>query len=118
MVQLQFLNKLLNTGDSSLITLNNLDREFFSDYLSEFEFIKSHIQQYNKVPDTSTFLSRFPNFDVFEVKETDKYLLNALYEDKNKRQLAKTFNQVREALNTNNVDKAMKIFAKAQDNFL
>lgn len=116
MVQLQFLNKLLNTGDSSLITLNNLDREFFSDYLGEFEFIKSHIQQYSKVPDVSTFLSRFPNFDIFEVKETDKYLLDALYEDRNKRQLAKTFNQVREALNANNVDKAMKIFAKAQDN--
>ena len=116
MVQLQLLNKIISTGDSSLITLNDLTKEFFSDYVSEFNFIKGHIVQYGKVPDKETFLMSFPNFDIFEVKETDKYLLDALYEDRNKRVLAKTFNQVREALSNNNVEKAMDIFSKAQDN--
>ena len=116
MIQLQLLNKIISTGDSSLITLNDLNREFFSDYIGEFTFIKSHIDQYGKVPDKSTFLASFPNFDIFDVNETDKYLLDAIYEDRNKRVLAKTFNQVREALGSNDVDKAMRIFSKAQDN--
>ena len=115
MIQLQFLNKVLSTGDASLITLNDLNKDFFSDYYGEFEFIKNHINQYGKVPDKTTFLSRFPNFDIFEVKETDKYLLDTLYEDRNKRQLAKTFNRVREALNANDIDKAMRVFSKAQE---
>lgn len=115
MIQLQFLNKVLSTGDASLITLNDLNKDFFSDYYGEFEFIKNHINQYGKVPDRTTFLSRFPNFDIFEVKENDKYLLDTLYEDRNKRQLAKTFNRVREALNANDIDKAMRVFSKAQE---
>ena len=72
MIQLQLLNKIISTGDSSLITLNDLNREFFSDYIGEFTFIKSHIDQYGKVPDKSTFLASFPNFDIFDVNETDK----------------------------------------------
>ena len=45
MIQAQFLNKILSTKNSSLITLNNLTDEFFSDYKDEFNYIKNHIKK-------------------------------------------------------------------------
>lgn len=108
-IQAQYLNKLLQSGDSSLITVNNLTDDFFSDYKDEFNFIRNHLQRYGRIPDKETFLSIFPNFDLFDVNETSKYLLDALYEDRNKRYLVKSFNAIRDAINNNDIDKALKI---------
>ena len=118
MIQLQFINRLLDSKDATLITLNNLNEDFFSDYKSEFNYIKNHLQQYGNIPDTATFLTVFPDFDIFDVKETDKYLLDALYDDRNKRILAKTFNKVREALNEGNTEKAMQIYSESSESLL
>ena len=98
MIQLQFLNKLIKTKNASLLTVNNLNHEFFSDYINEYRFIQSHLDQYGTIPDVETFVNKFPDFDVLEVGETDKYLLDALYEDRNKRVIAKAYNKVRENL--------------------
>ena len=116
MIQLQLLDKILQEGDASIITLNNLDESFFSDYIGEFRFIRTHLDQYGKVPDQFTFLSTFRDFDVVEVKETSKYLLDELYRDKNKRELAKTFNRVKDLLNQDKVDEAMNLYLNATDN--
>ena len=35
---MQVINYILETKDSSLITLNNLNEEYFSDYKNEFNF--------------------------------------------------------------------------------
>ena len=115
MIQLQYLNKLLNSGDSSLITLNNLDDSFFSDYKEEFNYIKNHIDEYGKVPDLATFLSKFSDFDVVEVKESNSYLLDALYEDKNKRLLASTFNKIRNLLNEGKTEEALAVYTSGAD---
>ena len=116
MIQLQFLNKLLTTKNASLLTVNNLNHEFFSDYLKEYRFIQSHLDQYGTIPDVETFVSKFPDFDVLNVNETDKYLLDALYEDRNKRVIAKAYNQVREDLQKGDVDKALSNCVKLSDN--
>ena len=116
MIQLQFLNKLLATKNASLLTVNNLNHEFFSDYLNEYRFIQSHLDQYGTIPDVETFVSKFPDFDVLNVNETDKYLLDALYEDRNKRVIAKAYNQVREDLQKGDVDKALSNCVKLSDN--
>ena len=42
-----------------------------------------------------TMVNTFPGIDVIEVNEPANYLLDELYNDKNKRQRAKTFNAVR-----------------------
>lgn len=115
MIQLQCLNSILDSQDSSLITLNNLDDSFFSDYKEEFKYIKDHIDQYGKVPDKVTFLSTFPDFDVIEVKESRNYLINALYEDKNKRLLASTFNKVRNLLNEGKTEEALSVYTSGVD---
>ena len=115
MIQLQVLNKILSSGDASLLILNNLDQSFFSDYKAEFQFIKNHLDQWGKVPDQATFLSQFRDFDIIEVNENPNYLIDELYKDKNMRGLARTFNEVKRLLGEKNVDAAMALYIKASE---
>mgnify|MGYP004534423899 CR=1 FL=1 len=115
MIQEQMLSKILNTKDSSIITLNNLGTDYFSDYATEFNFIKNHLNQYGNIPDPETFLSRFPDFDYMDVKEPLNYLLEELTRDKNKRFLANNYNKVREAMLNNRVEEALQILQQASE---
>lgn len=81
MVVLQLLNKILKTSDISIIINNNLTKDMFSEYEDEFEFIYNHFNKYNKVPDKETFLNEFPEFNLIEVAESDKFLIDKLNEE-------------------------------------
>ena len=115
MIQLQVLNRVLSNHDASILLTNNLNQEFFSDYISEYNFIQEHLRKYGTVPDEVTFLAKFPDFDVINVTETDSYLVDALFEDRNKRMLARVFNRVRELLNAGKTDEAMKTYMAASN---
>ena len=110
MIQEQFLNKLLQTQDSSLLILNNIDAEFFSDYVDEYKFIINHYNQYGNIPDLNTFVAEFPHFDIFKVNEPVTYLIDKLYDDRNSRKLATVFNKIREAFNAGDIDSAMNLY--------
>ena len=118
MIQLQFINALLSSKDKSLLVVNNIDDSFFSDYKDEFNFIKNHINLYNTIPDKETFLANFPNFDIIEVNETQRYLVDALYEDRNKRRLALTFNKVKNLLLENKTNEAMNLYTSAANDMV
>ena len=118
MVQLQVLNKILKEKDFSIVTKNNLDSSYFSDYREEFEFIKNHFNTYHNVPDLQTFLSKFNSFRVVEVNESSTYLLDELFKDKNTRDLAYAFNKIREQMMNGNVEDAMATFKRASDRIL
>lgn len=81
MVQLQVLNKLLSSQNSDIIDSNNLTEDYFIEYQSEYRFIKDHIQQYGNIPDKSTFLSQFPDFEILDVTESDRYLVDKIREE-------------------------------------
>ena len=115
MIQLQMLNRILSTKDSSLITENNLSADYFSDYTQEYNYIYNHITNYNAVPDLTTFVNRFPDFQIIKVEESTKYLLDELYKDKNTRDLVFTFNKIRDCINTGNTEKAMQIFRESNE---
>ena len=115
-IQLQTLNYILDKNDYSLIINNNITNEYFSDYIDEFDFIKTHYSKYGKVPDKETFIDKFPEFDLISVNESTKYLLDFLYEDYNKRQLALTFNRIRDLINKDRIDEAMDYYIKASEN--
>jgi replicative DNA helicase len=108
MIQLQILNKILTTKDYSLITINNLSDDYFSDYKQQFDFIQDHITKYGVVPDKETFLATFPGFDIIEVNETDSYLIEELLKDYKSRKLAESFNRVRSLLLDGKTDDAMR----------
>ena len=98
MVQLQLINKILNDNDPSIITLNNLNADYFPEYSSEFYFIKEHLDKYGCLPDKETFLSKFEDFEMIEVNEPTSYLLSELYNDKTRRDLVNSYNQLRPLL--------------------
>jgi len=81
MVQLQILSKILETHDNKIVEENFLTEDFFTGYTNEFNFIQEHVRQYGNVPDKATFLSNFPEIELVEVTETDKYLVDTIREE-------------------------------------
>ena len=113
MIKCQVLNYILQKSDVSFITLNNIDQEFFSDYADEFNYIINHYNEYGNCPDIYTFANKFPNFDIINVNESTDYLLNELYEDRNKRKLASVFNKIRDLINQNKIEEAINFYTTA-----
>lgn len=118
MIQLQVLNYILDSKDSSLFLVNNLNKEFFSDYVDEYTYIVEHLKNYGNIPDKASFLSKFPTFDIVEVNESPKYLIDKLYDDKNTRVLASIFNEIKDNLMSDNLDKAMDIYMNSAESLL
>ena len=80
MVALQIISKVLQTGDNSIIEENLLTADYFLGYENEYNFIQEHKDKYGNVPDKATFLSNFPEFELVEVNESDKYLVDTIRE--------------------------------------
>ena len=81
MVALQILCKCIASGNIDIIQNNQLTEEFFSGYEDEYNFIVSHYKEYGNVPDTATFISKFPDDDIIEVAESDNYLVDTIQEE-------------------------------------
>lgn len=81
MVILQVLNKILKEKSIDFINNNNLDIDYFKDYEDEYKFITEHYKEYGNIPDTATFVEKFPDFELVEVQESDKYLIDKLNEE-------------------------------------
>jgi replicative DNA helicase len=110
MIQEQFISYVLNSKDSSIIELNNLDEGYFSDYKAEFGFIRAHMDRYHSIPDKETFLASFPDFELIDVREPSSYLLEELFKDYQTKRMASTFNRIRPLLIEGDVEKAMSIY--------
>ena len=115
MIQLQVLNKIIQNRDPSLILLNNLNETFFSDYPDEFKYILNHYNQFGVIPDKETFIGKFNDFDFIQVNEPDAYLINELYNDRNRRELAVVFNKMRTLLMNNDINEATKLFKETSE---
>ena len=118
MIQQQFINYLLDTKDTSLITYNNLNSDFFSDVPEEYEYILNHIKTYGNIPDKETFFNEFIDFPSIKVTESSDYLIDELYKDKNTRDLATVFNEVKDAFNSGNIAKAMDIYMAGSEKMI
>lgn len=98
MIETQFLNYILENKNYNIVILNNIDNSYFAKYKDEFDFIDNHYNQYKVVPDKATFINKFPDFVFTEVNESEKYLIQALDEER-------TYNRMVPILN-NTVSKA------------
>ena len=83
MVQQQILSLILQTSDFSIVRDNLLTEGYFIEYQDEYKFIKEHIDKYGNVPDKETFLMKFPDFDILEVNESERYLVETIREEYN-----------------------------------
>lgn len=100
MIALQILSKVLDTHDDSIIDNNSLSVDYFKGYEEPYEFIRWHKQQYGNVPDKATFLSKFPDIELVDVTESDKYLIDSIREEHLFHQAVPIMNHVAELLNT------------------
>ena len=98
MIQLQFINRILDRRDLSIVILNNITSEYFSEYENEFNFIQEHYDKYAKVPDKETFIAKFTEFNFIDVQESDTYLVDALQEDFVYRKALDVFRQVNDEM--------------------
>ena len=115
MIQEQVLSHIILNHDSSIITLNNLTTDYFSDYKSEYNYITDFYNTYGKIPDKETFQNCFPDFTLIDVKEPTSYLIEALVEDKNKRFLATNYNKIRSLITENKIEEAMQLLRDASE---
>lgn len=100
MVELQVISKIVNNTDPALLENYGLDAEFFPLYGEQYEFIKQHYQQYGKIPDKLTFLDRFREFELIDVQETDRYLVDTLSEERLYHKSVEMVNSVAKLLQT------------------
>lgn len=87
MVELQIINKILETKNLDILYNNKITINDFYKHKAEIDFILNHYEKYNTIPDKETFASQFPNFEFINVKESDEYLAESLQEQS-------TFNKV------------------------
>ena len=81
MVSLQIISKVLASQNLGIIQDNLLSKDYFVGYENEYDFIMQHYAEYSNVPDKATFLSKFPDFELVEVNESDRYLVDAIREE-------------------------------------
>lgn len=81
MIELQVLSRVLKERSASLLTLNGITEDYFITYPDEYSFIMNHLKEYGNVPDKETFLSKFSDFTLVDVTESDKYLIETFNEE-------------------------------------
>lgn len=108
--QFSIINKILQTKDYSLVYSNNLDDKYFFNYKTEFNFIKSHYNQYKCVPDKLTFANVFPDFEFVDINEPNTFLLEQLYKDYNTSYIANNFNTVKKLIGEGKDEKALELY--------
>lgn len=113
--QFQIINKILQTKDYSLISMNNLTEDHFFQYKAEFNFIKNHYEKFRTVPDRLTFLNTFSDFDITDVTEPDAYLLEQLIKDYNTSYMATGFNKIKKLIESGHIDEAANYFSTMPD---
>ena len=81
MVQIQIISKVLKSKSPDIIINNDLTSDHFQGYSEHYMFIMEHYKRYGNVPDILTFLEHFENFEIVEVMESDKYLVEKINEE-------------------------------------
>lgn len=74
------LCKVLSSKSMMILNSNNIDGTFFVKYRPLYDFINEHVSKYGQVPDISTIAIEFPDFSIFDVQESDQYLVDRMYE--------------------------------------
>jgi len=79
-VELQVLNKILYERSLSILRQNDITDDYFMVYKEEYNFIKEHYKKYGNIPDKTTILDKFQDFDMLEIEESNRYLIEQLKE--------------------------------------
>lgn len=115
MVALQLLNKVIQSSSINLIQQNDLTVDFFPEYENEYNFIMSHYEEYGNIPDKETFLNAFPNFEFIAVTESDRYLIDCIYEEHTYSQMVEIIQTSADKMKVNSNDAVEYLKAKMNE---
>ena len=101
MVELQCLNKILKDGNDNLLTTNDITRDYFNDYIEEYDWIMTHKEKFGNIPDIETFLATFQDFEIINVSESTEYLISTFREEYLYRQIVPVIQKSAELIQTN-----------------
>ena len=114
MIELQCINNILAENNIDSYLEEGINADFFPNYTKEWNYILEHYKNYGKVPDQATFLANFTEFDLLDVLEPQKYLLENLREDYVFRNAADLFNESVELLKQNAFEGLRNILSKGE----
>ena len=80
MIEQSLICKLLDGKDLELLHSNHLSTEMFLTCGAEVSWIIAHYEKYKQLPDKTTFLATFKEFQMLEVQESTDYLVYKLKE--------------------------------------
>lgn len=109
MIQLQILNKVIQSKSIDIVVKYGLTSEHFYLYVDEFNFIWNHYQLHSCVPTKATLINKFPSFSILDdYNECDDYLIDTLEEDYKFSKLSSLINEFAPAAE-NNANEGLKI---------
>lgn len=104
LVGLQILNKILKSKDPSIIINNDLTESHFISCEHYYNFIMNHYRRWGNVPDMTTFLDEFEDFQPMDVAESDEFLVDKIQEEFLYAKLVPVLQQSANLIQSNSVD--------------
>lgn len=96
-IELQVISRILTTdSEEEKDTLCSFDTSYYQVFKDQIEFIYDHRQRYGDVPDVFTFQAQFPDINLVTVRESIKYLVEKLRQNKQHIILIETFNKLKD----------------------
>lgn len=80
MIEQSLICKVLDAPDLEILHANGVIEEMFLTCGDEIRFVISHFSRYKQMPDKTTFLAQFKDFQMLDVKESTDYLVYKLKE--------------------------------------
>ena len=114
-VEAQIINSVLDSGDLEIIQKHRLDESYFPGYNDEFKFILRHFDEFQVVPDLSTFLTEFPDFPLFEVHEAELAMIKGIKEAKGYTLVTPLLQEVNDLAQENSIKAAQVLVEKGEE---
>lgn len=96
-IELQIISRILTSqNEAEVDTLCGFDASYYNIFKKEIGFILSHRAKYGDIPDSFTFQSEFPDFELVAVSEPLEFLVSEIKKNKQHIILIETFNKIKD----------------------
>lgn len=77
-IELQVISHIVSTGSLDIIHRKGIKPDYFLAHQQELNFLLDHHKRYGNVPDKMTFVRKFKDFPMVEVRESVTFLADAM----------------------------------------
>lgn len=114
-IELQIISRILTSqNEAEIDTLCGFDESYYNIFKKEIGFILSHRAKYGDIPDSFTFQSEFPDFELVAVSEPLEFLVSEIKKNKQHIILIETFNKIKD-LGSGDVSEAWQYLSNQCD---